>query len=394
MYEKLTLAGFNAQLKPAYEAAGMTVSDVKIEHKDERGEKVTVISYSAVMGGQSFKQTAYAITLGARTYSVTVTEFTPDAELAAAVLDTISAVKPGENNTTSGTSAAETVPNGCAKHDYNDWEEVKAPTCGEKGEKRCVCQLCGYVLSVSVPKLKEHSFADPGKCLVCGVKMDEDFIFYLNEDGASYTFGYKGFDDTTVSVPATYNGLPVTKIGEAAFFLCDDLVTVNLPSTIVEIGVEAFKGCTSLKNFSIPQSVRVIGKRAFDFCFMLTLVNIPEGVERIENGAFGYSGVRTLVLPKSLKYIGDEAFAGCEDLKSLVLPDGVEEIGEEAFYSCESLTSVKIPSSVKIIGERAFRYAEKLAGITFGGTEDEWNAISFGEEWDADCPKYTIIFEK
>ena len=65
------------------------------------------------------------ITLGARTYSVTVTEFTPDAELAAAVLDTISAVKPGENNTTSGTSAAETVPNGCAKHDYNDWDLKK-----------------------------------------------------------------------------------------------------------------------------------------------------------------------------------------------------------------------------------------------------------------------------
>ena len=114
MYEKLTLAGFNAQMKPAYEAAGMTISDAKVEQKNVRGEKVTVISYSAKMNEQALKQTAYAITSGARTYSITVTEFSPDAELVKNIFDTLRVVKQGATkpsaSTTQTTAAHTTEP--------------------------------------------------------------------------------------------------------------------------------------------------------------------------------------------------------------------------------------------------------------------------------------------
>ncbi len=442
MYEKLTLAGFNAQLKPAYEAAGMAISDAKVEHKTVRGEKIAIISYSAVMNGQALKQTAYAITSGARTYSITVTEIVPDAELAENVFETIKVVKPNMNNTSASTGAttAEPAPGTCQKHDYGDWKEAKAPTCGEEGEKSCVCGECGSVLTVPIPKLTEHSFTDAGKCSVCGAKMDENFVFTLNEDKKSYSFGYKGFAEGTVRVPREYNGLPVTKISDAAFFVNYDLVNVKLPDTIVEIGEEAFKGCSKLRDFYIPDSVEVIGAGAFVYCEMLTTIKIPEGVTRIEARTFSYSGVKMVVLPKSLTYIGKEAFSGCMDIKSIsipanveeidayaffdagalsnvsfesgsklkiiadyafadcsslagfVVPNGTEEIGKKAFAFCLALERIEIPATVKVIGDEALAYTEKLEKIIFGGTEEEWNKISLGEKWDDRSSKYKIIF--
>ena len=369
MYEKLTLAGFNAQMKPAYEAAGMTISDAKVEHKTVGGEKIAVISYSAIMSGQALKQTAYAVTSGARTYSITVTEFSPDAELVKNIFDTLRVVKQGATKPSASTTQTTAAPSGCAKHDYGDWEEIKAPTCAEKGEKQCVCELCGYTLSVPVPKMTEHSFSDTGKCGVCGVKMDENFVFTLNEDKKSYSFGYRGPAEGTVRVPREYNGLPVTKISDCAFFLNNNVVSVKLPDTIVEIGEEAFKGCSSMKDFYIPESVRVIGKGAFEYCDLFATVKIPEGVERIEEGTFAYSGAKTIVFPKSLKYIGKEAFVGCEGIKSVSIPASVEEIGKYAFSGTKNLGS-----------------------IVFGGTEEEWNKISFGELWDGGSSKYKITF--
>ena len=91
MYEKMTVDSFNAELKPALQAAGMEVSDVSIEKKTTNSLSVVVLSFKATMNGVSMKQTGYIITLGDKTYTVTVTEVQPDAELVATVLDTLQA---------------------------------------------------------------------------------------------------------------------------------------------------------------------------------------------------------------------------------------------------------------------------------------------------------------
>lgn len=93
-YEKMTTAIFKTDLKPVYESMGMTISGEKVEQTSNgNGIKITKTSYSAIMNGVSMNQTAYVTTIGNRTYSVTVTEVTPDTALVNNVFNSLTALK-------------------------------------------------------------------------------------------------------------------------------------------------------------------------------------------------------------------------------------------------------------------------------------------------------------
>ena len=89
MYDDLTVESFNTMMKPSYEAMGMTISNVAVEKKTTNGLKVVQITYNAKMAGQSMTQTAFIFNAGKSTYTVTVTEVTPDAELVKTVFETL-----------------------------------------------------------------------------------------------------------------------------------------------------------------------------------------------------------------------------------------------------------------------------------------------------------------
>ena len=54
-------------------------------------------------------------------------------------------------------------------------------------------------------------------------------------------------------------------------------------------------------------------------------------------------------------------------------------IGSWAFYNCSSLTSVTISDSVTSIGVYAFTGCSGLTTVFYAGTEEQWNAIAFGQ---------------
>ena len=79
-------------------------------------------------------------------------------------------------------------------------------------------------------------------------------------------------EDTDIVIPATYKGLPVTEIGDKAFYKLDNIkgnqwgnliLSVTLPNTIKHIGDFAFFSCDSLTEVVIPDSVTSIGFDAF-----------------------------------------------------------------------------------------------------------------------------------
>lgn len=88
-YENLTVESFNETLKPSYEAMGMTVSNVDISKGTSNNASYVKLSYNSRMSGVSMKQTAIITTVGDRTYSITVTEVSSDAELLQNVIDTL-----------------------------------------------------------------------------------------------------------------------------------------------------------------------------------------------------------------------------------------------------------------------------------------------------------------
>src|SRR6266849_1707406 len=68
-----------------------------------------------------------------------------------------------------------------------------------------------------------------------------------------------------VVIASTFNGYPVTSIGDNAF-IGTGLTSVTIPNSVTSIGIGSFSGCTGLTSIIIPNSVTSIGHGAFWFC--------------------------------------------------------------------------------------------------------------------------------
>ena len=193
----------------------------------------------------------------------------------------------------------------------------------------------------------------------------EGLEFTLNADGKSYSVtGIGTCTDTDVVIPGTYNGLPVTSIGNSAFYNCDSLTSVVIPDSVTSIGKSTFAYCSSLESIVIPDSVTSIGERAFYDCDNLTSVVIPDSVTRIGGYTFfNCTSLTSVVIPDSVTSIGSNTFDDCSSLTSVVIPDSVTSIGYNAFRGCSSLSSVVIPDSVTSIGDGAFSSCSNLTEI-------------------------------
>lgn len=131
-----------------------------------------------------------------------------------------------------------------------------------------------------------------------------------------------------VTIPSTIAGYPVVGIADRAFYACQRLTSITIPSTVTSIGNEAFGACYRLASITIPDSVTSIGYQAFAKCIALTSITIPNKVTSI----------------------GNSTFYQCTNLTSVTIPDSVTSMGYSVFDSCSSLEYVHIPASVTEIG--------------------------------------------
>lgn len=60
--------------------------------------------------------------------------------------------------------------------------------------------------------------------------------------------------------------MKVTRIGERAFYGCDQLTGITIPSTTISIEDRAFAGCNKFTSVVIPNSVVTINSNAFYEC--------------------------------------------------------------------------------------------------------------------------------
>ena len=93
--------------------------------------------------------------------------------------------------------------------------------------------------------------------------------------------------------------------------------------------------------------------------------------------------VTSVKIPSGVTSIGVYAFYKCSSLASITIPDSVTSIEFRAFANCSSLASITIPDSVTSIGDGAFEYCSSLANIYYKGTEEQWNAITKGFNWNS-----------
>ena len=200
-----------------------------------------------------------------------------------------------------------------------------------------------------------------------------------------YAFG--GYAGTSITIPDT-----VTGIGSYAFSGCKANIIWGERPTITTIdNVHTFKEYEGV-SITIPASITNIWGAVFNVCASLTEFNVDENNPTYcsENGILFSKDKRTLVaypagrknssfiIPNNVTSIGDYACSNCISLTSITIPDGVKSIGDYAFRGCTSLMSITIPDSVTSIESWAFYGCSLLESVYFGGTAEEWSAISIG----------------
>ncbi len=195
---------------------------------------------------------------------------------------------------------------------------------------------------------------------------EKDGVGYLGNSTNPYIVAMDAYESIiSIELPST-----VKFIYEAAFSWCESLTSITIPGSVTSIGDYAFSGCSSLTSITIPDSVTSIGYYAFNDCSSLTSITIPNSVTSI----------------------GDAAFNGCNNLTSITIPDSVTSIGVFTFSDCTSLTSITIPDSVTSIENYVLAGCFELVDIYFTGTEEQWNAITKGRNWNSNTGEYTIHY--
>lgn len=150
----------------------------------------------------------------------------------------------------------------------------------------------------------------------------------------------------------------ITEIGEFAFAR-SNLTTANIPSGVTTIGYGAFYHCDYLREVKIPSTVTDIAPKAFEQSLWLKSWLNGSGTEEyliVGNGILlAYRGNGgDLVIPENVRRIAPEVFAGNEKIVSVQLPDSLIEIGEAAFYGCKNLRDITGGTGVRVIRDRAF----------------------------------------
>ena len=195
----------------------------------------------------------------------------------------------------------------------------------------------------------------------------------------------------------------IETIGERVFYLCENLESITIPSTLSSVEGMAFGNCSKIKkvyisdlaswcNISfnsywgydnsnplvkandlylnnelieecvIPETVTEIKGGVFAGASFHSL-SIPNTVNTIGKSAFGGSGILYLELPTSIKKIPDEAFSYCVKLQTVVLPNSITEIGQKTFQNCTSLKTVYLPNNLSGIGKRAFANCNAIEDV-------------------------------
>ena len=209
--------------------------------------------------------------------------------------------------------------------------------------------------------------------------LDNGLEYVVYRDHVEIT-GYTG-DDTKVVIPNEIEGMPVTIIGNDAFYRCTNLTSISIPAGVMELHSRAFYCCENLTDISVPDSVTYIGSRAFYGCAKLFNITLPDRVTFIGEHAFsGCSQLTSIAIPNGVTSIGDYAFFRCFKLASISVPGSVTTIGDYAFFECYALSSISIPESVISIGDYAFYSCHNLTNLPLPDS-----VTSLGENAYADC---------
>ena len=130
----------------------------------------------------------------------------------------------------------------------------------------------------------------------------------------------------------------------------------------------AFYKCESLKSISIPSSVKCLNSYCFYNCSNLENIKFEEKSNLTIIGNYSFSNcnnLETIELPHQLKEISSYSFEGCNKLKSITILSNISYIQENAFLNCYNLECILYygNNNPEIIYDNSFSGCKELSFI-------------------------------
>lgn len=192
----------------------------------------------------------------------------------------------------------------------------------------------------------------------------------------------KGTDIKEIYIPLTYNGIPVTQIGEGAFDECKNIVHVYLTENITTINTSAFSRCDSLEWVYPTDSLTYVGPGNFDKDNFKFLVENGLCYYGTESNPYKFlirakDTLDEVFVNNSTRFIAGSAFSSNDKMISIQLGKNIEFIGSYAFYNCQYLSKITMFENVKKIEKDAFKDSS-IYQIYYMGEILDWCNIEFG----------------
>lgn len=170
----------------------------------------------------------------------------------------------------------------------------------------------------------------------------------------------------------TYN--PIIKTTEAEFNDCSNLVSVEMPESLVFIDEESFCKCSSLTNIKFSENTITLAKKAFNKCTSLTNVTLPKGLAYMFSRVFeGCTNLEKInIYDTNVTTIPFQCFKDCTALKDIGILNGsstyiykVQKFDTECFIN-SGIEKISFASPFEItVGASAFKNCKNLVSVNF-----------------------------
>lgn len=244
----------------------------------------------------------------------------------------------------------------------NTYNDKPVTSIAECAFKNCI-ELTNVTVPNSVTKIGKGAFEGCVKLKELAIPFVGATNYISEHAHFGYIFGAESYEHNSEFVPSTLKKVSVTSgnyidntlslhiINSYAFFGCNNLETINIPSDIKHIGQRALYGCTSLQ-YNIYDNAEYLGNDENKFVALIkskdksvASCNIHENVNLIFHSAFeDCYDLESIVIPNNTWEIGFNAFKGCSGLTDIVIPYGIEAIPKNAFDGCNNIISANIPT--------------------------------------------------